>query len=226
MNQPLVIILAAMVVGFVALVGLDLLIKKLDVWLMQHDVPVALRRRLPTVKRLADDTIEVIEFGNTKWDTVPVLILWGYLVTSIIVLLPLLTQSQNPEALKTAMIYIIGLYVLIFLVIVWVRSRQTCYKIALTAGTIQKQIRTFGRSGKAITYDLRLPVEAHTDCQPKKVDLKDSRLRYTTCWISKSGRRKFMIIHKNDEEAKQFRADLMQHDCPVVDQLEESDNKI
>ena len=217
MNQPLVIILVSMVVGFAALVGLDVLIKKLDTWLMQRGTPVALKRRPPAVKRVDDKTIEVIEFGNTKWDTIPILILWGYLVTSVIVVLPLLTQSQNPETLGMALLYIVGLYVVIFLIIVWIRSRLTCYQIALAAGTLQKQIRIFGIAGKATTYDLKFPVEAHTNCQPKKSDLKDSRLRYATCWISKSGRRKFIIVHKSSEEAEQFRTGLIAHSCPVVD---------
>ena len=223
MNQPIVIIFASMVVGFVALIGLNWLINKLDVWLMQRDAPVALKRRLPMVRRLEDDVVEVIEFGNTKWDAIPGLILWGYLITTILVLLPLVTQAQDPDTLSTAMTYIIGLYGLLLLIALWIRSRFTYYQIGLTSAKIRKQIRMFGISGKVISYHLKSPVEAQTDCQPRKADLKDARLRYATCWISKSGRSKFIIIHKNAEEAEQFRTKLIEHGCPVAEQSEDDE---
>jgi|GEM_PF-2988460 len=204
-----------MVVGLVLLWGGNTLINKLDVWLMQHDAPLALKPRPSVVKRLAGDTIEVIEFGSTRWQAIPGFILLGYLFTALIVLLPLLTQSQDPEALGTAMIYILGFLAVLLLITLGIRSRFTYYHIALISGKIQKRVRIFGIPGKVTDYLLKLPVEAHTDCQPKRADLRDSSLHHATCWIPLKGR-KIIIIHKDDQEAEQFRNNLIEYGCPIV----------
>ncbi len=225
MDQPLVIIFTATVVGFIALVGSGILIGKLDSWLMHRNAPLALLRRPPVVNQPAGNTIEVVQFGKARLDAIPGLMMWGYLVTGLIVMLPLLTQSQNPKVVGTSVFSMLALLVLLLLITLSIRSRFTYYHIALTTGKIQKQVKIFGLSGKTKDILVTVPVEASADCQPKKVELRDSRLRHATCWTS-TRRRKIIVVHKNAQEAEQFNAKLIQYGCPVSGQPKVINNQI
>lgn len=214
MSHPLVIIIASMLVGLVILIGLTAAINRLDDWLRQREAPISLRRWPPIVKNLGNNNIEVAVFGNARWDQIPGLMLGGFFVLAILLSFPVPGQSASFVAVKLGFVSIFLIASL--LSALWMRSRHTRYRIDLTSGQVQRQRKIFGRAGKIKNYLLKLPVQAGSDCQPTDDDRKDATMQYATCWYLKDDR-KLVIVHKSQEEAEQFRADLAAQGCPVLE---------
>ena len=216
MNHPLVIIIASMLVGLVILIGLGAAINRMDDWLRQREAPVSLKRWPPVVKDLGNNIIEVAIFGNARWDQVPMLMLGGFFVVAILMSFPVPGQTPLFVMGKIGLVLILFLGSLISAL--WMRSRHTRYRIDLTSGQVQRQSKRFGRPDKVKNYLLKLPVRASYDCQPKDEDRKDATMQYATCWLLKDDR-KLVVVHKNQEEAEQFRSDLAAYGCPTQEPI-------
>ncbi|MCB0168381.1 MAG: hypothetical protein KDI79_29405 [Anaerolineae bacterium] len=212
MTHPLVIIISSMLVGLAVLIGLTAAINRVDDWLRQHEAAISLKRWPPTVKDLGNNIIEVAVFGNARWDQIPALMLGGFFVVAILVSFPVPGQTGLFVLMKVGFLSLFFLASLISAL--WMRSRHTRYRIDLTSGQVQRQSKLFGWPDKVKNYLLKLPVQAGFDCQPKDDDRKDATMKYATCWLLKDNR-KLVIVHKSQEEAEQFRADLAAHGCPT-----------
>lgn len=213
MDHPLVIIVVSMLVGLAVLIGLNTAINRLDDWLRRREAPISLKRWPPTVKDLGNNIIEVMVFGNARWDQIPGLMLGGFFVVAILMSFPVPGQTTGFILTKAGLVLLLFLASLISAL--WMRSRHTRYRIDLTAGQVQRQSKLFGWPDKVKNYLLKLPVQAGFDCQSKDPDRKDATMQYATCWLLKDNR-KLVIVHKNQEEAEQFRADLAAYGCPTV----------
>ena len=213
MTHPLVIIIVSAVVGIILLIGLTAVIKRFDAWLRQREAPISLLRWPPVVKDVGHNAIEVIAFGNARWDQIPTLMLGGFFVVAILLSFPVPGQSTVFVAAKIGLVSIFLIASLV--AAVWMRSRHTYYRIDLSTGQVQRQRKTLGRPEKLKNYLLQLPVRAGSDCQSKDEDRKDATMQYSTCWTLKDGR-KITIVHKDEDEAQQFRAALAEHGCPIT----------
>ncbi|MCB0211807.1 MAG: hypothetical protein KDJ52_20880, partial [Anaerolineae bacterium] len=178
---------------------------------------ISLLRWPPVVKTTGPNTIEVIVFGNARWDQIPTLMLGGFFVVAILMSFPIPGQSTTFVAIKVGLVSIFLIASLV--AAVWMRSRHTYYRIDLSSGQVQRQRKTLGRPEKLKNYLLQLPVRAGSDCQSQSEDNRDATMRYSTCWTLKDGRRKLTIVHKDEAEAQQFRVDLAEHGCPVTDSM-------
>lgn len=214
MDHPLVIIIVSMLIGFVILIGLTAAINRLDNWLRQREAPISLKRWPPMVKNLGNNNIEIAVFGNARWDQIPGLMLGGFFVMAVLMSFPVPGQTGLFVAIKLGFVSIFLIASLV--AALWMRSKHTRYSIDLTSGEVQRQSKLFGRTGEVKNYLLKVPVRASSDCQPKDADRRDATMQYSTCWFLKNDR-KLIIVHKSQEEAEQFRADLAAQGCPLLE---------
>lgn len=214
MDHPLVVIVVSMVVGLVIMIGLTAAINRLDNWLRQREASISLKRWPPKVKNLGNNVIEVIVYGNARWDQIPGLMLGGFFVVAVLLSFPVPGQSTLFFIIKLAFVSLL-LSGTLFAAL-WMRSRHTHYRIDLTSGQVQRQSRRFGRPDKVKNYLLQLPVRAGSDCQPTDADRKDATMQYATCWLIKDGR-KLIVVHKDQEEAEEFRTELAAQGCPLLE---------